>query len=88
MNATDTETIPDWALGYSMTVPCLYDGCENEAEWFADQHGCTKGYICDVHRKILRADTYKKVAKFGFVICGLCYKPFVEFEDFIKLVRI
>lgn len=88
MNATETETIPDWALGYSMALPCLYDGCPNEAEYFANQHDCAKGYICEAHLKFLRADTYKKVKKFGCVVCGTCWSPFFTFETFIKAVLI
>jgi len=85
---TSIETIPDWATGYALILPCGYRACENEAEWFGNQHGCIKANICDYHMQKCYADAKRKLATWGTVQCRQCNLEFPTFASFIKAVRI
>ena len=92
--STDTEekkdTIPDWAIGYSLSLPCdnRTPPCDNEAEWFGNQHGCYKAHICDYHMQIAYQDVSNRIAEYGAVECRRCKCIFPTFASFIKAVRI
>ena len=88
--SSGTDSLPDWAAGYALSLPCEIRvvKCDLEAEWFGNQHGCFKAHICDDHMKQCYHDVNAKIAEWGGVQCRKCKKIFPTFPAFIKAVRI
>ena len=88
--STGDDTLPEWAVGYSLILPCdnRTPPCDNEAEWFGNQHGCIKAHVCDFHMRFTYEDVTRKIRQFGAVECRECKKDFTTFASFLKAVRI
>lgn len=87
---TEDGVLPEWAIGYSLVLPCdnRTPKCDNEAEWFGNQHGCIKAHICDEHMQFTYNSVNHKIHEFGAVTCVVCKQDFTNFAAFIKAVRI
>lgn len=86
---TDTG-LPDWAVGYSLILPCdkKTPQCDQEAEWFANQHRCIRAHLCEDHMLECYRDVSIKIDNYGSVKCKKCERSFKTFASFIKAVRI
>ena len=87
---TDEHAIPEWAAGYALILPCdkKTPSCDQEAEWFANQHGCIRAHLCDEHMQECYRDVVGKLNEWGSVRCTVCKRFFQTFDAFIKAVRI
>ena len=83
-----TEVIPDWAAGYGIPLPCGKKDCNNEADWFGNQHECIRAYVCDPHMQRIYASVNRDLADWGAIECRFCHEVFITFDSFIKAVRI
>lgn len=88
--ATGEDALPEWAIGYSLILPCdnRTPQCDKEAEWFGNQHGCIKAHVCDQHMQECYRDVCEKIEYFGAVECRICKQDFKTFSSFLKAVRI
>jgi len=84
------DVVPDWAIGYTLGLPCdqKTPQCDREAEWFGNQHGCIRAHVCNEHMMACYAEVQRKIAEFGAVECRTCKREFTTFAAFIKAVRI
>lgn len=82
--------IPEWAAGYGLTLPCdkRTPPCDQEAEWFASQHGCRRAHLCNDHMIDCYQEVNQIIGWMGSVRCTECGNNFETFEAFIKCVRI
>lgn len=88
ISTVDTEVIPDWATGYALNVPCIWEGCDREVEWFGNQHGCRKGHCCDFHLREYLQEINEDMGKRGYVGCLKCRGRFHDIHIYFKAVRI
>ena len=82
------EVVPDWAAGYSLTTPCIWEGCPREIAWWGNQHGCIKGHACDFHLRYCLEEWNLEVSRCGFLRCGICRGVFHSVHLYFKAVRV
>lgn len=70
--STDTIVVPDWAAGYAMEVPCIWEGCDREVAWWGNQHGCREGPCCDFHLRCFLEDLMGDMATNDHIRCRGC----------------
>jgi hypothetical protein len=81
-----TDAFEDVIAGYSMVFRCEHvSGCDNEVEWYGNQHGCVQAYICDDHMTEYALEVTWELDSCGFVICRPCQRAFASWESFISV---
>lgn len=79
---------PDWDAWLAMAVPCVVERCDNDVEWWGNQHGCVRAQSCDDHTMKFVALLRGDLSRNGFIACNRCKRSFLSVEEFFTAVRI
>lgn len=85
VHAPVTGAFADALVGYSMCFTCEWTyGCDNEVEWFADQHGCETAHLCSTHMGVASLRFAENMERWGCISCIFCKKKFTTWDTWVQ----